>query len=280
MIDMNVAENTCVANDADLLAAWRQSRDESAFQFLCDRNATLVTAACRRLGSPDTEEAAQAVFILLAQRPGAVGAPDRLGGWLLGSTRRIVANQRRIARRRRHHEQEAAMAYAQQRRIDANDGVWMDALPLLDDALAELSTKRREAVVRFYLEDRPQCQIAIELGCSVDAVKMRVHEGLDKLRRALAWPRGGAGHGCLGQRPCWRDRGLRSRNHPLVSPRLRDPLNRPQRSHARAERHNRHDHQACPDRQPHSDLGSLVDTRRGRRGAARAERRAGAHGHG
>jgi RNA polymerase sigma factor (sigma-70 family) len=167
------------ASDVDLLSDWRDRRDETAIQALCERYAPLVHAACRRQGSPDPDAAAQAVFILLADKPRAVGDPTRLPGWLLGCTRRVVARQIRGQQRRRRHEQEAAM---QPSGPLPDEPAWAEAMPLLDEALGRLSIARREAIVRFYLQRQAQSEIARDLGCSVDAVKTRIHEGLHALR--------------------------------------------------------------------------------------------------
>lgn len=59
---------------------------------------------------------------------------------------------------------------------------WENARPYLEQALASLSPGRREAVLRYYLEGKSQADAAAELGCSVDAVKTRVHEGLERMR--------------------------------------------------------------------------------------------------
>jgi RNA polymerase sigma factor (sigma-70 family) len=170
--------------DSDLLGAWGQQRDQGAFAALCQRHAGLVVAACRRLCAPDPDEAAQAVFIILARKPGSVADPDRLAGWLLGTARRVVANQRRAAERRQRYEQEVAVE--SQRRQAAAPTDWSEARPLLDEALSRLSPARREALARFYLEGKSQAVVAAELGCSIDAVKNRIHEGLDQLRTVFA----------------------------------------------------------------------------------------------
>lgn len=172
-------------SDVILLAAWRQRRDEAAFQALCERHAGLVGSVCRRLRSPDVDEAAQAVFVILAERPGSVGDATRLAGWLVGTTRRVVAHQQRARSRRHRHEQEAAMEQV----TSAASGpapAWEDARGLLDEALARLSPARREAVIRYYLQGRSQAEVASELGCTTDAVKTRVHEGLAGLRTFFA----------------------------------------------------------------------------------------------
>lgn len=167
--------------DDVLLQAWWRQRDESALEELCRRHASLVRAACRWQGSPDPDEAAQAVILVLARRAGSV-PQGSLVGWLLGIVRRVVGHQRRAMVRRIRHEREAAMASSTTTPPLADEPAWAEAQPHLADALASLSPGRREAVVRYYLQGMPQAEVAAELGCSVDAVKTRVHEALERLR--------------------------------------------------------------------------------------------------
>ncbi len=172
---------TSTPDDAQLLAAWHSRRDAEAFRMVCDRHLGLVEAVCRRLGSPDVAEAIQAVFLVLARRSDAVSGAS-LGGWLTITAQRVARDQRRAAARRQRHEQEAAVEHARQRAPDLTAPLWAEAREHLDAALASLSPGRREAVLRFYLEGKQQVQVAAELGCSEDAVKTRVHVGLEHLR--------------------------------------------------------------------------------------------------
>ena len=172
-------------DDTHLLAAWHVQRDAEAFRTLCERYCGLVAATSRRHGSPDAAEAVQAVFLVLARRAGSVSGAS-LGGWLNATAKRVVKDQHREAHRRRRHEQEAAVEQARQRAVESSDPSWEEARQHLDVALASLSTGRREAILRFYLAGRPQAEIAAELGCSVAAVKMRVHEGIEGLRTFFA----------------------------------------------------------------------------------------------
>ena len=172
-------------DDGAQLAAWSAARDEAAFRRLCDHHAALVAASCRRLGSPDADEAAQAVFLILARRAGSLTGTG-LAGWLHGTVRRVVAHQRRAVARRRRHEQEAAVEFDRQQSAVAPEPLWTDARQHLDEALASLSAGRREALLRFHLQGKSQAEVAAELGCSVDAVKTRVHEGLERLRSFFA----------------------------------------------------------------------------------------------
>jgi RNA polymerase sigma factor (sigma-70 family) len=172
-------------DDGALLTAWSAARDDDAIRRLCDRHAALVAAACRRLGSPDADEATQAVFLILARRAGSLTSTG-LAGWLHGTARRVVAHQRRAAARRRRHEQEAAVDIERQQSAAAPEPLWADARQHLDEALASLSAGRREALLRFHLQGKSQAEVAAELGCSVDAVKTRVHEGVEGLRTFFA----------------------------------------------------------------------------------------------
>ena len=172
-------------DDAQLLGAWHNHKDAEAFRIVCERYAGLIEACCRRHGSPDPNEAVQAVFLVLARRAGSVSAAG-LGGWLTTTAKRVVKDQHRADNRRRRHEQEAAMVVPGGQPCEESHATWAEARQYLDEALASLSEGRREAILRFYLAGRPQAEVAAELGCSVAAIKMRVHEGLERMRTFYA----------------------------------------------------------------------------------------------
>lgn len=184
-------------NDGSLLHAWRTQACEVAFRELCQRHGSFVRSVCQRLGATDADEVTQAVFLVLARRGGTVNG-NGLSSWLWSTARRVVANQRRSAARQRRHEAEIAVELARQRSDEAVESPWSEARNHLDDALASLSAGRREAILRFYFEGKPHAEVALELGCSVDAVKTRVYEGMQNLpaffrRRGVKWP----SDGCL-----------------------------------------------------------------------------------
>lgn len=170
--------------DGELLDAWRRHHDEAAFSEICRRHLPLVRRICERCRAPDPDEAVQAVLILLADRQRNRPGGDDLGGWLVVTARHIVSTQQRSAMRRLRHEGDAAREDQRLRQAPSEGG---DAaiLPRLDQALAALSAGRREAVVRYYLQGQAPSHIARELGCSVGAVRVRIHEGLEKLRATL-----------------------------------------------------------------------------------------------
>jgi RNA polymerase sigma-70 factor (sigma-E family) len=55
-------------------------------------------------------------------------------------------------------------------------------------ALAELPRRQRQVVVLRYLADRPEAEVASQLGCSPGTVKQHASRGLAALRAALAEP--------------------------------------------------------------------------------------------
>src|SRR5262245_8655359 len=89
--------------DADLLRAYADRCDESAFRRLVERHGPLVLRLCRRrLGDVHAaDDAFQATFLTLARRARSLRRPDSLAGWLYGVARRICANACTARDRRR-----------------------------------------------------------------------------------------------------------------------------------------------------------------------------------
>jgi hypothetical protein len=63
---------------------------------------------------------------------------------------------------------------------------WRQIAPLLDDALARLGEKDRNAVVLRFFENKNLQEVGLALGANEDAAKMRVNRALDKLRKLFA----------------------------------------------------------------------------------------------
>ena len=64
--------------------------------------------------------------------------------------------------------------------------VWRRITPLLDDAMARLGGKDRDAIVLRFFEGKSFQEIASAAGASENAAKKRVHHALEKLRRYFA----------------------------------------------------------------------------------------------
>jgi hypothetical protein len=63
---------------------------------------------------------------------------------------------------------------------------WRDVTPQLDEAVARLSKRDREAIVLRFFRDQSLSEIATATGVSEEAAKKRVARAVDKLRAALA----------------------------------------------------------------------------------------------
>lgn len=142
---------------------------------------------CFRLGGSavDPEDAAHEVLILMCRRIGTLREPESFPSWLLGITRKVLANHRRRAWWRRwlpganvqdrpsadgdpHRAAEARQAA---RRVRA--------------ALEALEEGHREVLVLVELEERTGAEAAALLDLPVGTVKSRLRAARAALRHAL-----------------------------------------------------------------------------------------------
>lgn len=197
---MHLAAGSIVdgADDASLLGRYARDRDEGAFATLVNRYVALVhSSAVRRVGGDRhlARDVTQAVFLILARKPGSVGRGQPLSAWLLTATRYAAANAVRIESRRRRREEAAAMNQKMVNGACSPDPseaiVWQDLAEHLDDAVLALARDDRRAVLMRYFEDRPVGEIAAALGCTEGAVRMRLARALEKLRGRLDRATGG-----------------------------------------------------------------------------------------
>jgi RNA polymerase sigma factor (sigma-70 family) len=170
--------------DAHLLARFAAAREEAAFAALVQRHGPLVLGVCRRVlrDGHAAEDAFQEVFLLLARRAGSLRDPDRLGPWLFGVAYRTALKARgRTARRRACERQAAAPAVGA-----ADDLVWRDLRPVLDEAVAGLPERYRAAFVLHYLQGVRVEEVARRLGCPRGTVATRLTRARALLRKGLA----------------------------------------------------------------------------------------------
>jgi uncharacterized protein (TIGR03435 family) len=169
------------ADDMDLVREFAASGSDAAFATLVRRHINLVySAALRRLGkAPEAEEVAQAVFIILAKKAGSLRRGTILSGWLYQTAQLTAANFHRAAVRRQRREQEAFMQFSEQ---SEPDGSWHRLGPLLEEAMARLGPRERDAVVLRFFENCTVREVAATLGVREDAVQKRVNRATDKLR--------------------------------------------------------------------------------------------------
>jgi RNA polymerase sigma-70 factor (ECF subfamily) len=153
---------------------------EAAFAALMERHGPMVLRVCRSvLGDPhDAQDAFQATFLILVQKPGAVRRHDSLAGWLYGVAVRVAAHSRVHAARRRA--------------VETAGGARAGSMPAPDDSRTEiweevdrLPERYRQAVVLCYLEGLTHEQAAARLGWPVGTVRSRLARARDRLRTRL-----------------------------------------------------------------------------------------------
>src|SRR5262245_2304865 len=84
------AADLATVSDDNLLARFREARDPAAFEAIVRRHGPRVLAACRKVLRDDTDvdDAFQATFVVLMNRPGVV-RESALGSWLFGVAHRV-----------------------------------------------------------------------------------------------------------------------------------------------------------------------------------------------
>ena len=155
---------------ADAIPGWRCPLGRGCICDPCRAAWADGLRVCRSaLGSAhDAEDAAQAVFLVLARRARSVRRRDSAASWLYGVARRIAARSRRDeARRRKHERRKAEMAATESRGSTSAED-----LEGLYQEIERLPERYRSALVLCYLEGLSHEQAASWL-CPVRCVRFR-----------------------------------------------------------------------------------------------------------
>ncbi len=149
------------------------------FQSLLDDHAADVMAVLRgAVGRTDAEDCFQETFLAALRAYPGLGDDRNLRGWLL-----TIAHRKAIDHHRANGRRPLPVAAAEEL-----GGV--TAEPELDEGLwalvGGLPPKQRAAVALRYACDLPHAEIAAALGCSPEAARRSLHEGIKRLRKELA----------------------------------------------------------------------------------------------
>lgn len=170
-----------MVDDFELLRAYAERGEEDAFRALVERHAAMVYGtAVRVLGNASlAEETTQATFILLARKVCSLRRGTIVAGWLYRTARFVALETRRAEQRRQQRQDSFGMN-------DSEQPPWQQISPLLDEAMARLREKERDAVVLRFFEGKSFAELSKSLGTTEAAAKMRVARALEKLRGSLA----------------------------------------------------------------------------------------------
>ncbi|HOX06356.1 MAG TPA: sigma-70 family RNA polymerase sigma factor [Planctomycetota bacterium] len=180
-------------DDRELLARYATEASEDAFRTLLARHMAMVYSVCCRVleDAHLAEDAAQATFVILSRKARTLGEGTMLADWLYRTAQYVARDLRRSTGRARRRELAAA---AESARAAQGAGTHAggasfgpsELRPILDAALVTLPASSRQALVLHYLEGRSREETSRILGCSLDALRMRIDYGLEKLREKLS----------------------------------------------------------------------------------------------
>jgi RNA polymerase sigma factor (sigma-70 family) len=147
------------------------------FQTLLDEYAESVMAVLRgAVGRDGAEDCFQETFLAALRAYPKVEDDSNLRGWVLR-----IAQRKAIDHHRANGRQPIPLAEPPEVAVldpEPSAGVW--------EAVGALPPKQRAAVTLRYASDLPHSEIAAALGCSPEAARRSLHEGLKRLRKELA----------------------------------------------------------------------------------------------
>src|SRR5689334_16229356 len=130
------------------------------------------------VGRAEAEDCFQETFLAALRAYPRLDDARNLRGWLLTIAHRKAIDHHRANGRRPVPVAEPAEVAAPDGIREPNEELWA--------AVGALPPKQRAAVALRYGSDLPHSEIADALGCSPEAARRSLHEGLKRLRKELA----------------------------------------------------------------------------------------------
>ncbi len=137
------------------------------------------------VGAVDADDCFQETFVAALRAYPRLRAGSDLRAWVLTIAHRKALDSHRARARR---AQPVADVAAVEPPSAASPGAHEQALARDDElwrAVGALPARQRSAVVLRYVADLPHREIASAIGCSEDAARRSLHEGLTKLRKVV-----------------------------------------------------------------------------------------------
>jgi RNA polymerase sigma factor (sigma-70 family) len=147
------------------------------FQTLLDEHAAEVMGVLRgAVGRGDADDCFQETFLAALRAYPTLRDASNLRGWLLTiAHRKAIDHHRANGRRPLPVAEVVEVAVSEPEPVN---GIW--------ERVGALPPKQRAAVALRYGSDLPHAEIAAALGCSPEAARRSLHEGIKRLRKELA----------------------------------------------------------------------------------------------
>lgn len=149
------------------------------FQTVLDEHSAAVMAILQgAVGRDGAEDCFQETFLAALRAYPKLADARNLRGWLL-----TIAHRKAIDHHRANGRKPIPVAEVREIPVsggipEPDEGLWA--------AVGALPPKQRAAVALRYGSDLPHDEIAAALGCSAEAARRNLHEGLKRLRKELA----------------------------------------------------------------------------------------------
>ncbi|MBA4389154.1 MAG: hypothetical protein C0404_14370 [Verrucomicrobia bacterium] len=168
--------------DQELMGAYCDGGDQSAFAELYSRYAKLVYSVCFRClrNNADAEDATTACFVVFMKRIQGLRARPKLSAWMFWCATGVSMDAVRARQRRMHHETEAGKMNE-----DVAGNQFEELLPVVEREIARLPARQREVLVLKYYEGLSGLQIATQIQRSERTVMYDITRGISNLRLRL-----------------------------------------------------------------------------------------------
>jgi RNA polymerase sigma factor (sigma-70 family) len=181
----SVLHDAAGMTDGQLLGSFIQHKDHAALAALVRRHGPMVFGVCSRMlrSHHDAEDAFQATFLILVQKAATLADRERVGNWLYGVARQTAVRMRALAARRGVRERQVAVMPEP---TSAEQYVWNDLKPILDEELARLPNKYRVLIVLCQLEGKTLKEVARQLAIPQGTVASRLATARAMLAKRLS----------------------------------------------------------------------------------------------
>ena len=171
--------------DGQLLTDYISRRDEAALAALMHRHGPMVWGVCRRVlrNYHDAEDAFQATFLVFVRKAASIASRELLANWLYGVAHQTALKARATAAKKNVRERQVT---EMPEPAVAEQDLWNDLQPLLDEEVSRLPDKYRVVIVLSDLEGKTRKEVARQLGCPEGTVAGQLARARAMLAKRLS----------------------------------------------------------------------------------------------